>query len=57
MPNQKILINIKRILTVERDNDETVIMVFGRAARVLVTETPEEIWEMLNKQQRKNLNE
>ena len=57
MPNQKILINIKRILTVERDNDETVIMVFGRSARVLVTETPEEIWEMLNKQQRKNLNE
>lgn len=57
MPDQKILINIKRIITVERDDDKTVIMVSGKSARVLVTETPEEIWEMLNKQQRKNLNE
>lgn len=57
MPDQKILINIKRIITVERDDDKTVIMVSDKSARVLVTETPEEIWEMLNKQQRKNLNE
>lgn len=57
MPDQKILININRIITVERDDDTTVIMLFGRAARVLVAETPEEIWEMLNKMQRKNLNE
>lgn len=57
MPDQKILINIKRIITVERDDDKTVIMVSDKSARVLVTETPEEIWEMLNKQQRKKLNE
>ena len=57
MPDQKILININRIITVERDDDVTVIMLFGREARVLVTETPEEIWEMLNKLQRKSLNE
>lgn len=58
MPDQKILINIKKIITVERDNnDETVITVFGNDTRVFVTETPEEIWEMLNKQPRKNLNE
>lgn len=57
MPDQKILININRIITVERDDDTTVIMLFGRAARVLVAETPEENWEMLNKMQRKNLNE
>lgn len=57
MPDQKILINIKRIITVEREDDETVIMVSDKSARVLVTETPEEIWEMLNKQQRKKLNE
>lgn len=57
MPDQKILININRIITVERDDDTTVIMLFGRAARVLVAETPEEIWEMLNKMQRKKLNE
>lgn len=57
MPDQKILININRIITVEREDDTTVIMLFGRAARVLVAETPEEIWEMLNKMQRKNLNE
>ncbi len=57
MPDQKILININRIITVERDDDVTVIMLFGRESRVLVTETPEEIWEMLNKLQRKSLNE
>ena len=57
MPDQKILININRIITVERDDDVTVIMLFGREARVFVTETPEEIWEMLNKLQRKSLNE
>ena len=57
MPDQKILININRIITVERDDDVTVITLFGREARVLVTETPEEIWEMLNKLQRKSLNE
>lgn len=57
MPDQKILININRIITVERDDDVTVIMLFGGEARVLVTETPEEIWEMLNKLQRKSLNE
>lgn len=57
MPDQKILININRIITVERDDDVTVIMLLGREARVLVTETPEEIWEMLNKLQRKSLNE
>ena len=57
MPDQKILININRIITVERDDDVTVIMLFGRETRVLVTETPEEIWEMLNKLQRKSLNE
>ena len=56
-PDQKILININRIITVERDDDVTVIMLFGGEARVLVTETPEEIWEMLNKLQRKSLNE
>lgn len=57
MPDQKILININRIITVECDDDVTVIMLFGRESRVLVTETPEEIWEMLNKLQRKSLNE
>ena len=44
MPDQKILININRIITVERDDDVPVIMLFGKEARVLVTETPEEIW-------------
>ncbi len=58
MADQKILVNIKKIITVERDdNDETVITVFGKQTRVFVTETPEEIWEMLNTQQRKKLNE
>ncbi len=58
MPDQKILVNIKKIITVERnDNDETVITLFGKNTRVFVTETPEEIWGMLNNQQRKNLNE
>jgi len=58
MPDQKTLINIKKIITVERDdNDETVITVFGKETPVFVTETPEEIWEMLNNQQRKKLNE
>ena len=58
MADQKILVNIKKIITVERDdNDETVITVFGKQTCVFVTETPEEIWEMLNTQQRKKLNE
>ncbi len=58
MKDQKILINIKHIVTVERkDEDETAITVFGKSYSVYVTETPEEIWGMLNKQQRTSLNE